>query len=127
MREVDKIRKVIDFDPWYRFPSLPVARQPCDLRGISFNDAVTAYAALNARDSGHGGSFRIDMTVHAGNTVITRMDLMAEGERLLRASVGKVENIYIITCDKCYDADKAVYQELFHAGQGYTPLYALLT
>ena len=93
MREIDKVRKVVHLDPGDRLFPLPITGQFFYLRGLPFDDEVTADTSLNAGNPCYCRPGSIDMTIEAGDLVIPCMDSMTKGDRLLRASAGEVEDV----------------------------------
>lgn len=121
VREIDKVREVVHLDPRDRFSPFPIACHLFYLRGLPFDDEVTANATLNAGNPRYGRPGSIDVTIETGDLVVSCMDLMAKGYRLFRASAGEVEDIQVITCDEGNDTDKAVQEESLHRGKTGAP------
>src|SRR3972149_1963762 len=83
MGEIHIIREVVHLYPWYGFFLLPVGCKFFYLGGICFYDGVAAHGPFNVRHSRNPASFNIEMAVPAGDTIVSRMDFVAEFYGLL--------------------------------------------
>ena len=96
MRKVNKVRKVVNFNPRNRFTIFPVSGQLQDLR--TFANArygfVASHAFANAGYAGNRRSLSVDVTVLARNLVIRGMYRVTEFDGLNRTAIGKIFAVY---------------------------------
>jgi hypothetical protein len=85
MREVNEIRKIMNFDPGYGLLVFPVIDQLAYLWPLRCDFVMTADAFRNAGYPGGYGTARLNVAIHAGDLVFARVDLVAELDRLFRA------------------------------------------
>ena len=83
--EEHKIRHRSYFDPLDRSLLIPVILQLLDFRLVRRGNLMTTHAALDRRDTRHTGAPGVTVTVLASDLVFSRVDLVAESDRLLLA------------------------------------------
>lgn len=80
--EKNEVRHRSHLGPLNRLLSVPVAFQLLHFWLGCCRDFVATHATLNGGNAGYGSSASIDVAILARYLVITRVDLMAEGNRL---------------------------------------------
>ncbi len=92
MREVNKVRNIVNFNPRYRFTIFPVGGQLHDLR--TFADTghglVTSHAFADAGYAGNRRPVGIDVAVLARNLVVRGMYRVTEFDGLNRTAIGEI-------------------------------------
>ncbi len=83
--EKNEVRHRSHLGPLNRLLSVPVAFQLLHFWLGCCRDFVATHATLNGGNAGYGSSASIDVAILARYLVITRVDLMAEGNRLCGA------------------------------------------
>jgi hypothetical protein len=83
--EKDMLRQIIDLDPRCRGLAVEVAVLFLDLRVISNNVLVTVQALLHGRDPREGGAVHIGVAELALDLLHSRVNPVAERDRLFRA------------------------------------------
>ncbi len=96
MREVNKVRNIVNFNPRYRFTIFPVDGQLQDLRTVTDTGYgfVTSHAFANAGYAGNRSRVGIDVTVPARNLVVRGMYHVTEFDWLNRTAIGKIFAVY---------------------------------
>jgi hypothetical protein len=80
--EVDEVGKSLEACPGYRHPLLPVVEQNGGVPGFCGEIPVASHAELHRWNAGCGGSFGKPMTVKTVNVETSRMQFVAEAQRL---------------------------------------------
>lgn len=91
VREINMVRHVVDPDPGDGFFFIPKHHELFDFGGVLSNEQVAGAAVRNCGNAGDRGLRGITMTEEARNSVVAGMLLMAEGDRLDRRAVPKIE------------------------------------
>jgi hypothetical protein len=91
VREIDMVRHMVHPDPGNRFFFSPVHHQLFYFRGVLSNEQVAGPAVRNCGNAGNARLRSIAVTEEARNAVVACMYLMAEGNRLDRRAVPKVQ------------------------------------
>ena len=96
MRKVNKVRKIMNFNPRYRFPVFPVGGQFQDLRTFANTGygVVASHAFANAGYAGNRRLVGIDVTMLARNLVVRGMYHVTEFDWLNRTAIGKIFAVY---------------------------------
>lgn len=94
MLKKDKVGHRSRLAPLNRLLSVPVAFQLLHFWLVCRRDFVAPHATLDGGNAGYGSSASIDVAILARYLVITRVDLMAEGNRLngSRCPAGKSQS-----------------------------------
>ena len=83
VRKANKVRKIVDLNPFYRFIVLIFFGEPLDRFFVGRNKAVATHTGIHRRyarcDRSSGGG----VTVLAGDSLVTSMQLVTERNRLL--------------------------------------------
>ena len=103
MREIDKIRKVMHFNPGNGLFPFPVTKYFLNLRLGSCYSFMTVYALDNAWHAWRDRPPCVNMAIHARYIVISGMYLVTEVDRLFRGSIGIVGVIHPIAYGKSYE------------------------
>ncbi len=115
MLEVNIIGHLSDLNPLNGLFLAPVVSQFSYFGVSPCRNFVAAHTTPYRRNTSYGGPSRIDMAVLAGDFVVTRMDLMAEYDRLLRrrrSAAGNGKTYHDGYGKKCQEAYSD--QPLFH-------------
>jgi hypothetical protein len=83
--EKDMLRQIVHFDPGGRCLGVEIMVLFLDLRVIGNDVLVAVKTFFHSRDPGKGGAAHIGMTELALDFLHSRVDPVAEGDRLLRA------------------------------------------
>ena len=90
MAEVNKIRQIIDLDPWDRLSRIPVTDKLLDLWLLFRDVLMTADAKLHGRYTRDDRFTRIGMTIGAVDFVVACVDLVTKINWLNRCGVRTV-------------------------------------
>jgi len=91
VREIDEVWHAIDPDPGDRLFIFPIGHKLFDFRRVLSNKQVTCTAVRNRGNAGNRGRWGIAMAEKTRNAIVASVFLMAEGDRLDRGSVPKIE------------------------------------
>src|SRR5512138_2393888 len=91
VREIDMIRQPVDPDPGDWLPLFPVPHQLLDFRSVRGDEQVAGPTVGHGRETGNRRLRRIAMAEEAMDAVVAGMHLMAEGERLDRRTIPKIQ------------------------------------
>lgn len=91
VREIDVVRHSVDPDPGDRLPFIPILHQLFDFRGVLRDEQVAGPAVRHRGDAGNARLRSMTVTKEARNAAVTGMNFVAEGERLDRGAVPKIQ------------------------------------
>lgn len=96
MRKVNIVRKIVNFNPRYRFTIFPISGQFQDLRTFANarHGIVTPHTFADAGYARHRRPLGIDVAVLARNLIIRDMYSVTEIDRLNRTAIGKIFAVY---------------------------------
>ena len=93
MGEIDKVRKIVNLDPWDRFFGFPELKQFDDF-GLFTNHLFVAIDALvHAGYAGRSRAACVNVAILAGNAIVAGMNLVTELDRLGGRTVGEKRQI----------------------------------
>ena len=104
VREINMVRHMVDPDPGDWFLFIPIRHQFFDLRSILSDPQMAGPAVGHGGDAGDGRLRSGTVTEEAGDGVIARVELMAEGNRLDRRAVPKIQRKIVHECQYGKDA-----------------------
>jgi hypothetical protein len=106
VREMHKIRNIMDLDPGYW---LLVGKVLCNLDNLGFVSgyrSMTTHAFFDGWDPGRWRTGRVDMTVLAGNFIFPGVNFVTEFNGLDRAVVVEISIVYPDSRNKTGQPDK---------------------
>ncbi|MCZ6640804.1 MAG: hypothetical protein O7F71_04465 [Gammaproteobacteria bacterium] len=100
VREVNKIRQIMNFDPRYGFLVVPIVHQFAYLRTLGCDLDMTTDAFRDTGYAGGNGTTCLGVAIHARDLVVACMDLVAELDWLFRAGTRKERRIRPLAYDQ---------------------------
>ncbi len=91
VREINVVREAVDPYPGDWLPFIPGNHQFLDFRSVPGDEQMACPTVRHRRDAGNPRLGSVVVTIEALYSVVAGMHLMAEGERLNRRAVSKIQ------------------------------------